>query len=403
MAKKIVEGLWDCQYCDTKGIRGRERICPGCGKPRGEGVRFYLPSGGGRSAPAVKLNEREKLPDWQCEYCGSYNPGTANDCLACTAPKEGKDYYQLHQDVKRSDASRNFKDERWKCGFCGATNEKERTACVRCGAERGVVKPAPNQQKTQKKKGFWGKLPVPVWIGIGVLLLILIPILIGAIGKKVRYSVDQKSWLRSIVIEEYKTVEESDWEIPEGGRLLYTREEIHHYEKVLDHYSRLEDEKQIESPAHEEIRNVTAYLSAHNPFRGYVVYADDLGNGYFEIDDGGGWDFGSDDDDSPTPVYRDEPVYRTKYYYEIERWVPTRSVDTTGFVEEEPYWGEVQLSENEREAVRAEAFYLETSDLKKGKQEEIEVTKEQWDQINVGDHIEIYYQFGDISDIRVLD
>lgn len=39
---KIVVGRWDCSYCGTKGIRGSERECPNCGRPRGEDVKFYV-------------------------------------------------------------------------------------------------------------------------------------------------------------------------------------------------------------------------------------------------------------------------------------------------------------------------------------------------------------------------
>ena len=39
---RIIEGFWDCKYCNTKGIRGGIRECPNCGKARDEDTVFYL-------------------------------------------------------------------------------------------------------------------------------------------------------------------------------------------------------------------------------------------------------------------------------------------------------------------------------------------------------------------------
>ena len=39
---RIIEGYWDCKYCDSKGISGSIRECPNCGHPRDDTVKFYL-------------------------------------------------------------------------------------------------------------------------------------------------------------------------------------------------------------------------------------------------------------------------------------------------------------------------------------------------------------------------
>ena len=41
---RLVEGLWDCPYCGTKGIGGLTQTCPNCGKTRGEETKFYMGS-----------------------------------------------------------------------------------------------------------------------------------------------------------------------------------------------------------------------------------------------------------------------------------------------------------------------------------------------------------------------
>ena len=39
----IREGRWDCQYCGTTGIPGREKVCPNRARSRPEGTNIYLP------------------------------------------------------------------------------------------------------------------------------------------------------------------------------------------------------------------------------------------------------------------------------------------------------------------------------------------------------------------------
>ena len=69
---KIVVGRWDCSYCGTKGIRGSERECPNCGRPRGEDVKFYVDDPKDY-VPEDEATKISKEPDWMCEFCGSYN------------------------------------------------------------------------------------------------------------------------------------------------------------------------------------------------------------------------------------------------------------------------------------------------------------------------------------------
>ena len=39
---RLIEGVWDCVFCGTDKIRGSERVCPCCGKTRGQDVKFYM-------------------------------------------------------------------------------------------------------------------------------------------------------------------------------------------------------------------------------------------------------------------------------------------------------------------------------------------------------------------------
>lgn len=39
---RLIEGVWDCQYCDSKKIRGSIRVCPVCGRQRDNNIEFYI-------------------------------------------------------------------------------------------------------------------------------------------------------------------------------------------------------------------------------------------------------------------------------------------------------------------------------------------------------------------------
>ena len=41
--EKLVEGLWDCPFCDNKRIRAGQKTCPSCGHPQDENTKFYMP------------------------------------------------------------------------------------------------------------------------------------------------------------------------------------------------------------------------------------------------------------------------------------------------------------------------------------------------------------------------
>src|SRR5687768_5192204 len=83
----VREGRWDCQRCGSTGLYGRQQICPGCGSPRPEGIKFYMTD----DAPMIteqKVIEQAKAgADWICQYCGASNNALAVKCQQCEAQK----------------------------------------------------------------------------------------------------------------------------------------------------------------------------------------------------------------------------------------------------------------------------------------------------------------------------
>ena len=137
-------------------------------------------------------------------------------------------------------------------------------------------------------------------------------------------------WEYEATTYEYQYCYENDWELPEGAELVETKSEIHHH--------------------------ITQLIPV-----------------------------------GKTRVVNQIPIYATKYY--IYKWIPGESY-FTGDMTKTPYWYELHLPAEIQdpeisdviEGPRIETYYvvLEYSD---GKQKEIEVTREVWDNLEVGDTI----------------
>ncbi|HVD76938.1 MAG TPA: hypothetical protein VNH43_04980 [Vicinamibacteria bacterium] len=58
-----------------------------------------------------------------------------------------------------------------------------------------------------------------------------------------------------------------------------------------------------------------------------------------------------------TAVYHERPVYRTRVRYDVQRWVPDRTVRASGR-DHTAHWPDPQLRTGEREASRAERLVV---------------------------------------------
>lgn len=358
---RIIEGLWDCKYCDTKEIKGSKRECPNCGRPRDEDTRFYLP---GDKAKFNYLNEEKAVkitrePDWVCEFCDSLNSDENTHCESCGAERTSQNLDYFSNIAKMESKKQSHSED------C----EDEETSIYNY-----VENSYYSSNTKRKEENFFTKnwkwfiiIPLILSVVIGTICLFLIP-------REENITINDIRWERSISIERYKTVEESDWSVPEGGRILYSKYEITGYKQVVDHY----ETKTREIPK----QRIVGYEE-------YVVGYQDLGNGYFEeiTAQRPVYETYYEIETYDEPVYRDEPIYQPKYYYEIERWVYERSVKTSG-LDKKPYWGELNLNSDERESSKTEYYYIAYIN-EKGKKKELSLKYEQWKELEVGDTVKI--------------
>lgn len=371
MAERKIEALWDCSYCDTKGIGGLTKHCPNCGQPQDENTEFYL----GKKHKYLSDEEGEeygKGADWICGYCESLNRYNADVCSNCGASRDENegDYFHKQKNSVNNTPSQMAEEPLDVYSQIEKRLPTHTVVSDFFDTPSETIQPNPKKKKKTILIIIAAVLAAALLIGGGILLFS---------PKTQKAEIINKSWEREITVQEYKTLQESDWSVPAGGRVYREAREVHHYDEVLDHY---------ETQTEQKSRQV---------FDGYDTDIDYINNG-----DG---TFSERTRQTPryrteyytetkqVPVYKNVPVYHTKYYYEIERWVYGRSVITTGSTNE-PYWGEVILTEKEREGIHTEKYLLIIQGEKKEYKPKVEYSL--WSNKNIGDTVEITTRAGKI-------
>ena len=93
------------------------------------------------------------------------------------------------------------------------------------------------------------------------------------------------------------------------------------------------------------------------------------------------------------PVYVKVPVYKTRYYYKIMKWLYDRDEVTSG-ADNEPYFAELNLPENERENGRREQYWILSGDKR------YRIAYDLWKQVRTGSDIKATVAGGEIVEIK---
>jgi hypothetical protein len=109
-----------------------------------------------------------------------------------------------------------------------------------------------------------------------------------------------------------------------------------------------------------------------------------LGNGYFQdkICTDAVYETRTRTETYQDPIYRQDPVYQTKYTYDIEKWVPIRT-ERAGGIQLNPSWPKVNLGKNERKGQQIETYMVDFVD-KKGKTYSVPMNQNEWDDYQLG-------------------
>lgn len=375
MSEKIVEGIWDCPYCGTTAIGGLTKHCPNCGHPQDKDTKFRI----GEEKRYLTDEELARVggePDWACDYCDSLNNAEFIYCKNCGQPreKENKDYFELRKEEKKKAGSKNKSESE------SHKVEIEKRCETVCNTQ------IDNEKQHFRHFDFFRKYKGPLIASFVIVIATIFLILgISSIFTPKQYEgvIAEKSWERSVEIEEYKTFRESGWSLPAQARLAYSSTEIRSYNQVFDHYE-------------ERSRQVSYQVQD-----GYDVTYSDNGNGTFTEHQTPKYRTEYRTEYYQEPIYRSEPVYDTKYYYDIDRWVYGRSVDTSGS-EDDPYWGDVTLQKKEREGQKNEVYkvFVEVRKKDKSKIYTYSCPQSEWETYPAGTNVQITVTAGILTNVE---
>ena len=369
---RLIEGFWDCEYCGHKKIKGSVRECPNCGRHRDDNVKFYID--GLNYVDEQKAKTINRNPDWLCSYCDAFNSDDVQICPTCGASREDseRNYFE-HRAIVDDRKSKELR-------VSDNNSEINDTKAVAYDHEKSDNKiynrsMEADQQisKTRKRNINWKNIFRGAAISLAAVAIIAL--LICLFTPKVQnVTIQDFSWERQIDVEEYVTVDRSDWTLPAGARLKYSQQEIRSYEQVIDHYET-------------KTREYTEQVLDH--YETYVSGYKDLGNGYFEEIESERPVYRTETrtEEYQEAVYRDEPIYATKYYYEIDVWQHA-FYETTSGNDKDPYWKELNLGEKQREGKRQESYYISVVN-DEGEINKYEFEFSDWNLLSEGDIIQI--------------
>jgi hypothetical protein len=284
------------------------------------------------------------------------------------------------------------------CRYCETLNDGRATVCKQCGASMDesvpyaeLAKPA-KVAATEVSPADRLRLTKSVGVTLGVLVAVLLglwsfwPVSRGM-------TVTGHEWARAIEIEQLDTYHETDWTVPAAGRQTGQFKAVHHHEQVLDHYETSDEEYEVQTGT----RRVKTGTKS-------------LGNGYFEDEYEGVPVYETRTRQVRSPVYRDEPVYRTKYRYDIERWKYHATIPASG-MGKNPYWPKVQLQQGmppycageQRERSRSERYAVHLVD-KSQRKYTMAVKRPIWETLQPSQTVVVEMsRLGVLYDIKTLE
>jgi predicted nucleic acid-binding Zn ribbon protein len=294
--------LWDCPFCGTGKLLGLDhRHCPACGAAQDPELR-YFPA----DEDKVAVEDHEFTgADVRCGACDTPNAARSKHCVGCGSALEGASAARTRSDqVAAEDTA--FGADSARAAHDDMRQQKD--------AERGPVEPPPKQRS---------KVGCIIGCAVVAVVLVVIVALVALLWKKpTAVTVSGHSWERTIEIERFEAVSESEWcdSKPKDAYQVRKERKVRSHEKIPDG----EDCK---------TRRV------------------DNGDGTFT------------EKRECTPRYREEPVHDDWCSYKVDRWRTERTERSAGdSLADAPAWPVVTLAREgkckgcEREGKRGEDY-----------------------------------------------
>ena len=383
------EGLWDCSNCGKTGIPGFERECPRCQDPQNSVLSpsedWYLPDGARVVTDSDELAKADAGPAWNCGHCGTLNEGSAKTCSRCDRPLDFDDTVNRRVVYDNGAGAFDIKPDPRDEMIESALDKAERAikteasgprilgdltlpsdALPRIGAETefyddirhkaetrfeeklrlGTLSPAMRYIHTHKRQMVIGAAALVVLMIIGAVMGVVRAVHYYTATTEGVVTVSELHWERTVEVEEYKTLTNSDWTHPADARVQDSENRIRTYRTVHDGWH---TETYTDYETRYKTENYTDIETRYRP----ETYSDTCsrtvsnGNGSFKTD------YYSCPKTRQVPYTvsvqktrqvpyqvpvqksrqvedtHQEPVWDTWYTYQVDRWVTDRWVTAT--------------------------------------------------------------------------
>jgi len=410
---------WDCDQCGSTKLQGVDhRHCPNCGQVQNEDRRYFPPQ---NEAVPTKYNP---TPDHECPYCGGPSSAAANNCVTCGGPMDGS-APAPKRPTTRSMAGESVRDadnalearesaeraalaafhapeaqrarERERAAEQDRHQERERRRAEEYKQTRAAAEQHNRDQGNQwrEREGFdvpdadvaeWKQ---PIWqshkreLAVGAALIAVVGLIWMFFfwEKTVTAEVTATPWERAQVIEQFKTVHDSEWcdNKPGDAYHVSSYQKVHHHETVTDCYScdchseQYKDGETCRPVCHTERQD-----NGNGSYSSYEVCHDEC-----------------------TPTYstrevcvdrtHEEPVYEAWCTYDIDRWRPHTKPTMNGGEGQEPTWPKLKYNECratklgcERPGPKSQWYKTEFKDLGEPDAYECEWPQATWKKYAVG-------------------
>jgi hypothetical protein len=353
----IREGRWDCSSCGSTAIYGRHVDCPGCGRPRPAGVRFYLTD----NAPVVtdpqQLAEARAGADWICAHCEASNRATLHACGGCGAARGTSPSQPVHDYAPGAVPRTGTPAKPSASGLATAPGSRwilPAIAAVFGGLFLLIGWAAFAAQRSDADSRYSSYVPAD-------------PVPAVVAGKR---------WDRRIEARVRTLVPGQGYAPPDSARVLTTVQRRTGESRVVDRYVTSTRQVERSVPVLDGYETVSHEVeeTVRTGTRTYVCGQRDLGNGYFEDRECTEPEYETrtrtvqrrepryryetrmETVTDHTPVYRTVPVYRTWYTWNQPVWrdtVFTAEGDST-----QPAWPRVQPSASLAEVGRSGGYVI---------------------------------------------
>lgn len=338
----IYVGRWDCSSCGTIGNLGPETRCLNCGTSRPEDVVFYLASDADVVRDNRRLAEAKAGVDWRCGHCSSHNKAVNDTCKTCGNPRD-----QLSEDVDL--ATRSY--------VPGETPK---------ATPQGPSSQEVYDESVKRHQGGRFRKLRPLVLGVVIMTILLV--LSGFIPMEIDTEVVGFSWERTTQMEHYEAVAYEDWRTPANAFDVNSFRAIHHYDKEYSH-------------TETRYRDVRVQVGSEQ----YVCGQVDMGNGYFQDRYCSRPVYTTRTESYRHDVYRDVPVYRTKYAFKVMEWIAKPAYTLSEAQDNhDARWPEPPASlsgEDWREGKRSGVYFVK---VKAGKEYTEPVGPRYWESLYIG-------------------